>query len=242
MEEITLTELLIKTRNYIKKYWLALVILTVIGGILGFVKYKKEKAFYYTEVYVSTGLTTSNNLTDINSLYAELDEISKNITNTAWVKENLDIENSSFKSLRIIVPDYRKTYQKINIIKIKISSYNKEDIEKIKTGLIYYFENKSPLYKIYQERRLAKEKALDNWKTFIKNQNSINIGEATYKIYKELNNKQPILFYTSTFSTPKTIHPSKKTLTIYAIAFLFLGIIITLGIETIKYINNVEKE
>jgi len=221
MEEITLTELLIKTRNYVKKYWLILVILTVIGGVLGFLKYKKEKTFYTAEAYVSTGLKTPDLFTDINSLYAELDAVSKNITNPAWVKENLNIENSSFKSLQIIVPDYRKTYQKINNIKIRAYSYNKKDLAQLQEGLVYYFENKSHIKNIYEHTKQNKKYALDRWEKFIDKKNNVIVDDATFKAFRDISDDMPVFFYTSPFTSVKAIGPSKKPIAVYAIAFLF---------------------
>ncbi len=239
MYEFTLEEIIVRIYLYIKKYLWLFVLLTLIGTGIGFYKAHKQKVYYQGYIYVSTGLIYSPRSADyqINALVTDLKAITTHITDRNWVKENFNVDSSSFKSMSVSL-DKSNFSRVFNPVKITLKAYSRDDFERFKKGLEYYYTHKSPLLKVYEIQKkwtdTIENILYDDLDTAIMNSKSkilIYLYRPTEQIVNSTYIKfLPLFYFTSDFSSIKSVK-SYKQVVIYGIAFLVLAFLISILLE-----------
>ncbi len=241
MYEFTIEELLAASVKFIKKYFWFFVIFLVLGIIWGFFKAKQQKPYYQADIYVGTGLTFFSPKVDnnINLLISDLTNLSTNLTDKQWIKKNFNQNNTKFISLSInfLKNKYNYTYPPI---KLTLKTYSKDDFQKFKDGLTYYYAYKSPLLKLYKyQQELVDTLSKINFDSIVNKSNKYFIysfSSVYDKIIKTYTLKQPLFYFTSDFSVIK-YKKAKTTIEAvkYSLITLSLAIIIAFAIEFIKF-------
>lgn len=238
MYEITLKDLIIYIYKFFRRYIWLIVGFTILFAGLGFYMAKKQKTFYVASIYVGTGLYLYSAPIDydIDLIASDLKTVSTQITDSEWVKENFNIDKSSFKQLKLVFKRsvYPRTYPPLKLI---LSAYSKDDFPKFKKGLKYYFTHKSPLLELYNAQQKIKDSiegiTMDNFLNTYNQQNiMVSLNNFYDQVFRTFKLSLPLVYFTSDFSkiTVMKPNPVKKAI-IWSISGIVLAIIISFIIE-----------